>query len=41
MLLRKWRIGLFYVIEGDRLMIHAALDLRQSPYSIRQQLGLI
>lgn len=36
-----WNIGLFYAIEGDRIMIRGALDLRQSPENIRKQLGLI
>ena len=41
LLLRQWHIGLFYVIEGNRIMIQGALDVRQSPRSIRRQLGLI
>ena len=36
------RLGyaLFYVLEGRRVVIHALLDLRQSPETIRQRLGL-
>lgn len=41
LLMRRWHVGLFYVIEGDRIMILGALDVRQSPRSIREQLGLI
>ena len=41
LLMAKWRLGLFYAIEGDRVLIHGALDLRQSPKNIRRQLGLI
>lgn len=32
--------GLFYVVEGHRVAVHALLDLRQDPTSIRQRLGL-
>jgi hypothetical protein len=39
-LLRKWQIGLFYTIESGRVLVHAALDLRQDPPSIRRLLGL-
>ena len=41
LLLLKWHVGLFYAIEDGRVMIHAALDLRQAPSHIRRQLGLI
>ena len=41
LLMLKWQIGLFYAIEGNRVLIHAALDVRQSPENIRRRLGLI
>lgn len=39
-LLRKWQIGLFYTIEGSRVLVHAALNLHQDPATIRRLLGL-
>lgn len=39
-LLRKWQIGLFYTIDNGRVLVHAALDLRQDPATIRRLLGL-
>ena len=39
-LLRRFRYGLFYTLEGSRVMIHAVLDVRQSPAAIRRRLGL-
>ena len=41
LLLLKWSVALFYVVESDRVVIHAALDVRQSPEHIRRELGLI
>lgn len=38
--LRRWKFGLFYAIEGSRVVIGAALDLRQDPENIRRRLGL-
>jgi plasmid stabilization system protein ParE len=42
--IRRWlmgpqrRYGLFYVVESRGLLIHALLDLRQSPEFIRKRL---
>jgi plasmid stabilization system protein ParE len=32
--------GVFYVIEGSRILVHAILNLRQDPEAIRRCLGL-
>ena len=40
LLMVKWQVGLFYAIDGNRVVVHAVLDLRQSPNAIRRQLGL-
>lgn len=37
--LRRWHFGLFYVIEGGRVFVAAALDLRQDPAAILRRLG--
>lgn len=39
LVLRTFGIGVFYSIEGDRLMVGAILDLRQSPESIERRLS--
>ena len=39
-LLRKWQVGLFYTFENGHVLVHAALDLRQDPATIRRLLGL-
>ena len=38
--LRAFPYGLFYKVEGRRILIHAVLDTRQDPASIRRRLGL-
>lgn len=38
LVLRPFGLGVFYAIEGDRLMVGAILDLRQSPESIERRL---
>jgi plasmid stabilization system protein ParE len=30
--------GLFYVVEGDRIILHALLDLRQDPKTLKRRL---
>lgn len=30
--------GVFYSVEGQRVMVHAILDLRQDPVAIRRRL---
>ena len=39
-LLNGFPYGLFYAVEGRRVMIHALLDTRQDPETIRRRLGL-
>jgi plasmid stabilization system protein ParE len=41
LLIRGFPYGIFYTIDGRRVIIQAILDLRQSPQSIRRRLGLI
>jgi plasmid stabilization system protein ParE len=38
LVLRKFPLGVFYVLESDRIVIHALLDLRQDPEGIRRRL---
>lgn len=38
--LLRWNFGLFYSIEGGRVIVVAAEDLRQNPQTIRRKLGL-
>ncbi len=38
LLLRKWRIGIYYRISGLRIMVSAVMDLRQDPALIRRYL---
>ena len=40
LVMRGYPFGIFYTAEGERLFVHAVLDLRQSPESIRRRLGL-
>jgi plasmid stabilization system protein ParE len=35
-----YSIGIYYVIEGQRIVVHGLLDLRQDPAWIRRELGL-
>jgi len=39
LLLVEFPFAIYYIIEGERIFIHALLDTRQSPESIRRQLG--
>jgi len=39
LLVRGFPIGIFYTLEGQRIIIQAVLDLRQSPESIRRRLA--
>ena len=39
LVLRSFELGVFYAIEGDRLMIGAILDLRQDPDQIERRLN--
>ena len=39
-ILRDMQTGIFYTLEGRRLFIHALLDLRQDPATLRRRLGL-
>jgi plasmid stabilization system protein ParE len=38
-LLKAFPYALFYELEGRRILIHAVLDIRQDPESIRRRLG--
>lgn len=38
--LQRWHFGLFYTIEARRVIVCAALDLRQDPAAILRRLGL-
>jgi len=40
LLVRDFPFGIFYSIEGRRVIAHAVLDLRQEPRAIQQRLGL-
>lgn len=40
LLIPKFDYGIFYTIEGQRIMIAAVLDLRRDPEFIRSRLGL-
>ena len=39
LVMRGYPFGIFFAVEGGRLMVQAILDLRQSPESIRRRLG--
>ena len=39
LLIRRFRLGIFYAVEPGRLVVHAVLDLRQDPETIRRRLG--
>lgn len=41
LLLRRWNLGLFCIIEGKRVLVHGVVDVRLSPDNFRRQLGLI
>ena len=38
--LRAFPYALFYKVEGRRILLHAVLDTRQDPASIRRRLGI-
>jgi hypothetical protein len=38
LVLRPFGFGVFYAIEGERLMVGALLDLRQAPDAIERRL---
>jgi plasmid stabilization system protein ParE len=40
LLIRDFPHGIFYIIEGRRIVVHAVLDLRQVPRDIARRLGL-
>ena len=40
MVLRKFSLALYYVIEKRRVFVHAILDSRSSPNTIRRHLGI-
>lgn len=40
MLIRDFPFGIFFQTQKDRIVVAAILDLRQSPESIRRNLGL-
>ena len=39
LLVRGFPYGIFYVIEGHRIIVSGVLDLRQDPAAIRRRLG--
>ena len=39
LVLRPFGFGIFYVIEGERVMVGAILDLRQDPATIARRLS--
>lgn len=38
LILRSFPYGVFYVVESDRLVVHAVMDLRQDPRILRKRL---
>ena len=38
LVLPRFPCGLFYVVESNRIVIHAVMDLRQNPETIRRRL---
>ncbi len=40
LLMPRFDYGIFYTIEGERIMVAAVLDLRRDPYFIRSRLRL-
>ena len=40
LVLTTFPVAHYYVIEGQRVFIHALLDFRQSPAAIRRRLGI-
>lgn len=39
LVIRQFGLGVFYAIEGERVMVGAILDLRQSPGAIERRLS--
>ncbi|MEN9575371.1 MAG: hypothetical protein RL514_3226 [Verrucomicrobiota bacterium] len=39
MLSRKFPFGIYYTVAGDEVRVHAVLDLRQNPKSIRRRMA--
>src|ERR1700726_2965930 len=37
LLIPRYPFGIFYVVESNRIVIHAVLDLRQDPKKIRER----
>ena len=37
LLIPRYPFGIFYVVESNRIVIHAVLDLREDPEKIRQR----
>ncbi|MCB1089582.1 MAG: type II toxin-antitoxin system RelE/ParE family toxin [Verrucomicrobiae bacterium] len=40
LVLKSPRFGVFYVVEGNRIVVHAVCDLRQDRASILRHLGM-
>ena len=40
LVLREFPYALYYALEGRRVLVHALLDLRQNPDSVRRRLGI-
>ena len=38
MLSRRFPFGIYYIVAGSEIRVHAVLDMRQNPASIRQRL---
>jgi len=38
LLIPRYPFGIFYVVESDRIVIHAIFDLRRSPEKLRERL---
>ena len=41
LLLIRWQVGIFYSLDGLRIMVSAVMDLRQDPRSIRRYLDTL
>ena len=39
LVISRFPYGIFYAVEGQRIIVHAVLDLRQDPENIRNRLG--
>ena len=38
LVVNRFPYGIFYAVEGQRIVVHAVLDLRQDPQNIRKRL---